>query len=377
VERGFVVAASPRDDDRVRVMDVAGGADEVLTIDPRLPEPERLWARYPATVFRRIARNFPLARRGADVAFLSDLPLASGMSSSSAFVVAMFLAVGAVNGLEDDAGYRREIGSREDLAGYLATMENGQDWGSLRGDRGVGTFGGSEDHTAMLCARAGELSQYSFCPVRHERQVPWPAGHVFAVGVSGVFAEKAGVARDAYNRASLAVRAILEAWRVSSGRSDASLGAAVANGAARQLRGVLGRAPVAGFAPDVLQARLEQFVEESMSLIPAGGDALMARDLARFGAVVGRSQDLAERLLGNQVPETVALASSARELGAVAASAFGAGFGGSVWAMVPEGAAGEFIDRWRSRYAAAFPEAARRASFLVTRPGPAALEVKT
>ena len=56
-------------------------------------------------------------------------------------------------------------------------------------------------------------------------------------------------------------------------------------------------------------------------------------DLDAFGALVDRSQALAESLLGNQVLQTIHLASSARQLGAVAASAFGAGFGGSVSAL--------------------------------------------
>ena len=62
--------------------------------------------------------------------------------------------------------------------------------------------------------------------------------------------------------------------------------------------------------------------------------------MAAFGDLVDRSQQLAERRLGNQVPETIELARSARELGARAASAFGAGFGGSVWALVSRADAG-------------------------------------
>ncbi len=212
--------------------------------------------------------------------------------------------------------------------------------------------------------------------MRHERQVTVPAGHLFVVAVSGVIAEKTGAAREAYNRASLAVRAILDAWRAASGREDASLAAAVANGAARDAGELVKRATVGGFTTDLLQARFEQFVEESNALVPGGGDALQAGDLARFGALADRSQSFAERLLRNQVPETIALAHSARELGAVAASAFGAGFGGSVWALVPDGVAAEFSGRWRSGYAAAFPEAAARAAFLATRPGPAAMALK-
>jgi galactokinase len=324
-------------------------------------------------VIRRVARNFPGARRGADLAFLSDLPLASGMSSSSAFMVAVFLAIADVNHLSDDPAYRQAVTTPEDLAGYLATVENGQSFGPLTGDRGVGTFGGSEDHTAMLCCRAGELSQYSFCPVRHERQVAIPSGYRFVVAVSGVKAEKTGAAKDAYNRASLAVRAILDAWRAASGRPDQSLAEAVCRGGAADVREVVERAAIDGFATATLVCRFEQFVEESTVIVPSAGDALARGDVAAFGDLADRSQHLAERWLGNQVPETVTLARSARELGAGAASAFGAGFGGSVWALVPEREAEAFAARWEARYRAAFPPVSP--AFLVTGPGPAAAKL--
>jgi galactokinase len=372
VEQGFVVAASPRADDRVRIVNVGGGTEALLALDPQLPPPQAPWARYPATVLRRLARNFPDARRGADVAFVSTLPPASGMSSSSAFIVAVFLPLAELNGLEAVDAYCREIRSPEDLAGYLATIENGQSFGALTGDRGVGTFGGSEDHTAMLCCRDAELSQYSFCPVRHERQVRAPEDHSFVVAVSGVRAEKTGAARDAYNRASLAIRAILDVWRLSSGRQDASLAEAVDRAGRGPVREVIARTAVDGFPTRVLLDRFDQFVEESTVIVPAAAEALACGQLPRFGALVDQSQDLTERLLGNQVPETVALARRARELGAAAASAFGAGFGGSVWALVPTTDAGAFAERWRGTYGDLFPARAAEAAFLVTRPGPAA-----
>jgi galactokinase len=74
--------------------------------------------------------------------------------------------------------------------------------------------------------------------------------------------------------------------------------------------------------------------------------------------------------LGNQVPETVALARSARRLGAAAASAFGAGFGGAVWALVRTAAADDFLERWGREYLAAFPDRGKQAQFFLTRPGP-------
>ena len=374
VAQGFVVAAAPRADQEVRVFDVAGERAVTLPFEASLAQPSPLWARYPATVVRRVARNFPDARCGADIGFISDLPAASGMSSSSALMVSVFQALAGINGLASTPAYKREITDAESLAGYLATVENGQSFGSLTGDRGVGTFGGSEDHTAMLCAREGELSQYSFCPVRHERQVAFPADHLFVVAVSGVQAEKTGAAKDAYNRASLAVRAILETWRAASGRQEGSLAAAIGGGSgAEQIREVLLSSPVDGFTTGALVDRFDQFVEESTVIVPSAGDALDAREFERFGHLVDRSQDLTERLLKNQVPETVALAASARQLGAVAASAFGAGFGGSVWALVSQDRVESFRTAWVAQYSQQFPNAARQATFLVTRPGPAAM----
>ena len=60
------------------------------------------------------------------------------------------------------------------------------------------------------------------------------------------------------------------------------------------------------------------------------------------------------------------------ELGAEAASAFGAGFGGSVWAMVAAGSADEFGQRWADSYRQAHPETAEQASFFLTGAGLAA-----
>jgi galactokinase len=59
----------------------------------------------------------------------------------------------------------------------------------------------------------------------------------------------------------------------------------------------------------------------------------------------------------------------------VAASAFGAGFGGSVWAMIAEPDAEPFRDHWEADYLAAFPERRPEARFFVTRPGPGASRI--
>jgi galactokinase len=90
---------------------------------------------------------------------------------------------------------------------------------------------------------------------------------------------------------------------------------------------------------------------------------------------VARSQRAAEELLDNQVPETMFLARAARQQGAVAASSFGAGFGGAVWALIPVDEVNGFRAAWADAYAAEFPERANAARFFTERPGPAAFEL--
>ncbi len=371
-ERGICLIARPRSDRVVRVTDVVSHTRAEALLDPNPVAASGDWALYVAAVARRLARNFPEARRGADIAFGSDLPMAAGMSSSSALVTSMLLALSRVNDLPATVTYRANIASREDLAEYLGTIENGQDFRALAGDAGVGTFGGSEDHTAMLCCRAGELSQYAFCPVRHERQVPMPAGYVFVIAVSGVVAEKTGAARETYNRASLAARRVLDLWNGATGRRDATLRAAVESSAdaVGRIRELLARQ-----AEDcaALRARFDQFVEETFVIVPDVGRRLAAGRVEEIGDLVDRSQAGAEKGLRNQVPETSFLARCARELGVVAASAFGAGFGGSVWALVAAPLADDFCVHWSGRYAAAFPQHAGRSQFFSTSAGPAAV----
>ena len=124
------------------------------------------------------------------------------------------------------------------------------------------------------------------------------------------------------------------------------------------------------FSSQRLRDRFDQFVMESCEIIPQAAEALAHGDLSTFGTLVDRSQHGAETLLGNQIIQTTALARLACDEGADAASAFGAGFGGSVWALTGAGGAEAFVARWRDAYRAAFPEAAAQAEFIVTSAGP-------
>ncbi len=377
VSRGFAVAAGPRDDGRVRVADARErGAVE---FDPHeTGRPPRGWAAYGAVVARRLARNFPGARLGTDVVFASDLPHAAGLSSSSALVVAVATALVRTGRLEERPEWRAAIRSKLDEAAYFAAIESGASFATLPGAEGVGTHGGSEDHTAILNARAGVVSAYAYAPIRPAGDAPMPSQWCFVVMTSGVRASKSGAVRDQYNRASRAARALVELWNARSGEGQATLAAALTSraDAAAALRKWIepdGRRPdgFAGFTADALRRRLDHFIAED-GRVPEMVAAFAHADTARVGELAAASQRDAETLLGNQTPETSRLAALAIEQGALAATSFGAGFGGSVWALAAIDHASEFARRWAAACAREHPHL-RREGF-VTRPGPGVTE---
>jgi galactokinase len=377
VGRGFCAAAAPRSDRIVRVVDVAKGLSAEAALDAALEPSASDWSVYLQTVAARVAQNFPGELRGAEIAIASDLPAASGLSSSSALIIALFSAIRAVNALDERPEWKDSIRTAEDLAGYLGSVENGRSFGSLAGRSGAGAFTGSEDQTAILCSRPGELAQYAFLPVRRERDVALEPDWSFVVASSGIASDKTGAVKDRYNRVSLAARAILDLWNGSARRSDPSLYAAAHSlpDAAERIRNLIRVIPVAGFDADYLRGRFDQLLEESDSLVPGVAEQLARHDVVPVGVIVERSQELAEKALQNQIPETIFLAREGTSLGAAAASAFGGGFGGSVWALARASEAEAFRRRWAERYATTFPEATANARFFATRPGPPVMEL--
>jgi len=375
VERGVCAVYAGRQDGRVRILDTVDRRTVEFPIAADIVIPSGDWVNYPMTVARRLARNFEPPLNGIDFAFRNTLPVSAGMSSSSALITAVFLALAEVNRLEDRPPYRAHVHGRVDLAGYLGSVENGQPFGALVGDRGVGTFGGSEDHTAILCSERGHVGHFEFCPGRRLASISVPHGYTFAIASSGIVAQKTGNARERYNRASLLVADILRMWREATGERHDTLSAAVHSGrdARARIESVVRDGRSDAFSAEDLSRRLAHFLLENETLVPAAARALADGDVDAFGRAADESQRGAEDLLQNQVPETVRLSQMARELGAVASSAFGAGFGGSVWALVRASDAAAFPAGWRTRYqAVAPPRALARSSFFLTAPGPPA-----
>jgi galactokinase len=368
------VVAAARDDDIVNVRDAR--ESRVVTLDAGdLTAQASGWAKYPAAVVRRLRANFPGARLGADIVFSSDLPRAAGMSSSSALVVGIALALVERGDLTARPEWRSCISDLLDLSGYLGAIENGRGFRTLIGLDGVGTQGGSQDHTAILACLGGFVSAFRYAPGQRLLDVPMPDDWQFVLMTSGVHASKAGSVRERYNRAPQAIAALMELWGRDTGEAPSSFAALLASrpGAIDHLRRLMTRGAMPGFTPDDLERRLAHFVAED-ARVPLAAHAFRDRDERLIGELSADSQHAAEWELGNQVAETVQLAKAARTAGAMAASSFGAGFGGSVWALVRGDAAEarQCARRWHDIYTAACPHT-RGVEWLATRPGPPAI----
>ena len=143
----------------------------------------------------------------------------------------------------------------------------------------------------------------------------------------------------------------------------------------QHLRRIVAEIPHPLFDAPALLRRFEQFLGENEEIIPAACAALARGDIGRFGALVDQSQKLTEELLQNQVPQTIYLARAARQGGAVAASAFGAGFGGSVWALVKTASADDFLAAWADGYRRDYPAETPRSRFFLSGAGTGIIEL--
>jgi len=120
----------------------------------------------------------------------SDVPVASGLSSSAALVCAVGLALARIGEIDVDL---------RTLADEMAEAE-----------RYVGTRGGGMDQAISMTALEGHASRIDFGPLRLQ-PIPVPSEWRFIVADTLTRAEKSGAARDAYNQRTVECRQALEA----------------------------------------------------------------------------------------------------------------------------------------------------------------------
>jgi len=138
------------------------------------------WGNYLKAPMLRLQEKFRDRRiHGVDCVVSGDIPMAAGLSSSSALVVAMGEALVLTNGLDV---------TPNDLV-YLCG----------EGEWFVGTRGGSADHAAVKLSQFGQVVTVGFFPFAIRGYVPFPDGYSLIIADSRVQARKAAGARDAFN----------------------------------------------------------------------------------------------------------------------------------------------------------------------------------
>jgi len=203
IDREIVIAACPRDDDRInlwnldyasypfrtfRFSELTGDIvweDWLRTLDSQFVQ--RLssqsagdWSSYAQGAALRLQHRYQDRRlHGMDAVVCGNIPEAAGLSSSSALVVGAAEALTELNALN--------IRPKDfvDLCG--------------EGEWFVGTRGGAGDHAAIKLGRAQEVVSISFFPFQVIGHHPFPEDYALMICNSGIKARKVENARARFN----------------------------------------------------------------------------------------------------------------------------------------------------------------------------------
>ena len=314
-------AVARRDDDRLRF--VSAGAEPVADIDLSDVAPGRLtaWNRYPAGVIWAL-RQAGYAVGGLDVAFVSEVPVGSGLSSSAAIEGALGVAASDLNGLDllaDDAG-------RAKLAGFCQRAENDI----------AGAPTGGMDQAAALRAEAGH-ALYLDCADGTVQQIPFElAGHGLRLLVIDTKAEHTNADGQYGQR------------RADCEQACARLGLETL----RQIDPADLDAQLARLPTDRLRRRVRHVVTE-IERVRQAVAALKADDFDQLGRRFVESHASLRDDYQVSSPELDLAVSTALKYGALGARMTGGGFGGSAIALIWQAAADSTQDAITHAYARA------------------------
>jgi len=286
------------------------------------------WGNYLKAAAQGMARAFEI-ELGFDALVDSTVPVAAGLSSSAALVIATALAVSAANDLAPDP---------IELAELMAEAE-----------QYVGTRGGGMDQAISIGGRAGCAARVDFSPLRIH-PVPVPDGWSFVVAHSLVEAHKSGGAREGYNRRRAETEAALERVILQLGLPAGQLHSY--RDLLERVTGPEALAVAEGCLEGDLLKRFRHVVTEGARVVRAEA-AMRGGSLAGFGQLMnGSHRSLAEDYEVS-VPELDELVELAREAGAVGARLTGAGMGGCIVALCNDADTGTVIDHLAAGFYAA------------------------
>ncbi len=344
LRRRVTMFVRPRTDRTVRIA-AADGAFEPRTFEADSaiqPFAGGDWGNYVKAAVRELARDGGCA--GFDALVQSTLPIAAGLSSSSALVVASALAFLHANG--------RELPALE-LAARMADAE-----------RFVGTRGGGMDQAICLGGREGAACRIDFEPLQLEC-IGIPRGWAFVVADSGVRAEKSGAAREAYNARTADLSGARATMTAALGlEPDTSW---------RQLLAVRSDEVMLSVAGEVLgDVRFRRFrhLLTEANRVREAERALRQGSMEVFGASLDASHQSLARDYDVSIPALDQLVELARDAGAAGARLTGAGFGGCIVALCAVENAGDVERTLRETwYAPRRLDATADAGLFVALPG--------
>jgi galactokinase len=291
LQRAIRVQFHPRTDSKISASSGTYGHREFVWTAGLTPVARGDWENYLRAAAQAIAGKWGVMN-GIDATIESDLPPAAGLSSSSALIVAVTLAL---------------LRSNHREASFEELMEILPD-----GEQFVGTRGGGMDHAASLASREGCASLIEFVPLA-VHHIPIPRGWAFLVANSLHIAEKSGAVRERYN----AVRAAgTEALRETG---FASYSDAIQGRTAKELCEL---AAEKNLPPPFLHVVTEAF------RVRHAVEAMQANDADRFGRLLLESHASLRDRLQVSCPALDRLVDAAMASGAVGARLTGAGFGG-------------------------------------------------
>jgi galactokinase len=314
IQYGITLQVTPRTDSVVHLTNTLTTFDSrSFEITPDIASlPRGDWGNYAQAAAQALTRRLgPL--HGIDVLVTSDLPVASGLSSSSSLVVAVAIALLTTNKQALDA---------LELATLLA-----------EGERYVGTAGGGMDQAIIVGGRAGHAARISFNPLQL-RHIPIPTSWRFVVASSLTHAEKSGAVQAEYNARGNDTRAARAQVATRLNDPDASYADLLAR---FDLPTLLDAAHV---LDERLLRRFRHVVTEALR-VERATQALAAEELAVFGALLDASHLSLQQDYEVSSTELDELVGVARGAGAAGARLTGAGFGGSIVAATDA----EHVDR--------------------------------
>lgn len=316
IRRRVEVEWEARPDPVVRAESGGFGPRE-FRLDERIePWPAGDWGNYVKAAAAAALGKWEL-RKGAGLRVRSTLPVAAGLSSSTALMTACTLALLEANGVS---------ASFEELMEVLP-----------EGEYFVGTRGGAMDHAAVLGAGEGCALLVEFAPLRLT-PVEVPRGWTFLVADSGVKAEKSAALKAEYNERRFAGRRAAERLGFTGIRD------ALARAGAGELR------RLAAARLEGIERRCFLHVIGEAERVRDAVGAMRAGDAERFGRRLDESHESLRDLLQVSCPELDRLAEAARAGGALGARLTGAGFGGAVVALCREEQAGGVAAGIENRY---------------------------